>query len=400
MKTILPFLFILLTNFVFGQKTADVKLKFTYNGNPLCNWEVTLKHGDVSLGKGTTDKSGVVEFSSVTIISTQVDAYGYKKTANGDKKWDVKGYITLDGSNYGEMDFKKIVADAGMPASMLENAWGLTINDCGQVGQSTTSTPVKTDDTKSTTTGTTTSAPASKPVEEEPALSPLENLQNQKAGLENKITVLDKKIEKKKAERSKLPETSSEYSSLSYEIRDLELDKEITKIKLERTDKLIEKGGTSFLNKEERQSFDSREDKFVAEQKELKQKEKSGIPFGGSAPVVAPSETPVENKNKEDDKPKEEKSKEEKLDNKDDKEEEGKRKIYTPTEIATLSTAGLKKLKLENNTAISKRKVTLKTKSSFLTPQEKADLQLEIDDLIKQVELIDVELEKRSESEN
>jgi hypothetical protein len=391
MKNILLICSILASSLAFSQKTVDVKLKFTYNGNPLCNWEVTLKHGDVALGKGTTDKSGVVEFSSVTIISTQVDAYGYKKTANGDKKWDVKGYITLDGSNYGEMDFKKIVADAGMPASMLENAWGLTINDCGQVGQSTSSTPAKTDDTQSTTTGTTTSTPASKPVEEDPTLSPLENLQNQKAGLENKISVLDKKIEKKKAERSKLSETSSEYSSLSYEIRDLELDKEITKIKLERTDKLIEKGGTSFLNKEERQSFDSREDKFVAEQKELKQKEKSGIPFGGSAPVVAPTETPVENKE-------EKNSKENKTE--DNKEEDVKKKSYDSAELAAMSTANLKKIKLENNSAITKRKMTLKTRSNFLTPQEKADLQLEIDDLIKQVELIDAELAKRSESEN
>ena len=151
----------------------------------------------------------------------------------------------------------------------------------------------------------------------------------------------------------------------------MELDKEITKIKLKGTDKLIEKGGTSFLNKEERQVYDSREDQFVTEQKELKQKEKSGIPFRGSTPIVTPSESPVENK-----------------------EEDAKKKSYDSAELAAMSSASLKNIKLENNSAITKRKMTLKTRSNFLTPKEKADLQLEVDDLLKQVELIDAELKK------
>lgn len=390
MKNLLLFCSLILTTIAIGQQTANVKLKIVYNNNPLCNWEVTLKHGDVAIGKGTTDKNGMVEFNGVTLLSKSVDAYGYKPHKNGDKKWDAKGYIKLNNDFYGVLDFGPIVKDAGMPVSMLENAWGLTINDCGQVGQSNNTTPAKTEETKpSNTTSTNTTTPTENSNTESTTASPLENLQNQKIGLENKINSIDKKIEKKKAERSKYSESSKEHSALSYEIRDLELDKEITQIKLERTNRLIEKGGTSFLTKDERQNFDSREDKFVAEQKELKQKEKSGIPFGGSAPITSPTETKVENNSKDDSKQNEEKN-----------EEEGKRKIYTSSELAAMSTAGLKKLKLENNTAISKRKVTLKTKSSFLTPQEKADLQLEIDDLIKQVELIDVELEKRSESEN
>jgi hypothetical protein len=382
MKNALLFCSILASSLAFSQKTADVKLKIVYNNNPLCNWEVTLKHGDVAIGKGTTDKNGIVEFNSVTILSKSVDAYGYKPHKGGDKKWDAKGYIKLNDEFYGVLDFGPIVKDAGMPAPMLENAWGLTINDCGQVGQNTNTTPAKTEETKpSNPTSNTTTTPTENTSSDNTTLSPLENLQNQKAGLENKISVLDKKIDKKKAERTKYSETSNEYSSLSYEIRDLELDKEITKIKLERTDKLIEKGGTSFLNKEERQGFDSREDQFVTEQKELKQKEKSGIPFGGSTPVVTPSESPVENKE-------------------ENKEEDAKKKSYDSAELAAMSTANLKKIKLENNSAITKRKMTLKTRSNFLTPQEKADLQLEIDDLLKQVELIDAELEKRSESDN
>lgn len=385
MKQLLLSALVLISLTISAQKQATVKLKIMYNSSPLCNWEVTLKHGDVAIGKSTSDENGIVEFKNVTILSKSVDAYGYKTHKNVEKKWDVKGYIQLNDDFYSEVDFTKIIKETGMPVSMIENAWGLTINDCGQVSQpsSNTTTPTKTEEVTSPATSSTSTEEA----EEEPSklttMSPLENLEQQKMGYQNRISNYERKIEKKEMERSKVKPTSTEYSTLSYEIRDLELDMEINKIKLERTEVLISKGGNAPLSKEQRQGFDAREDVFVTEQKELKQKQKSGVFYGKTATTAATTETV-------------------KPASKDEiatVEEEGKKMIYTPNEISEMSTVGLKKLKLDNNSGITKRKVTLKTKSAFLKPTEKADLQLEIDDLTKQVELIEEELLKRSETD-
>jgi hypothetical protein len=121
----------------------DVTLKITYKGAPLCDWEVSLKHGDGVIAKTTSDKNGVATFSNPRIISKSVDAAGYKAHSSGEKKWDVKGYITLNDDNYYHLEFEKMVndmvKDSGMPKSMIEASWGLTLGGCGGSSTNTAS---------------------------------------------------------------------------------------------------------------------------------------------------------------------------------------------------------------------------------------------------------------------
>ena len=140
-RTAFLFLSFILTSSIlsFAQQTMDVTLKLTYNNFSLCHWDVELKHGDLVLARGVSDKNGEVRFGSVTLASRDVDASGKKNHSSGEKSWNARGYITLDENGYGSLDFSKMVEESGAPKSMMENAWGLTLNDCG--GSSTPSGP-------------------------------------------------------------------------------------------------------------------------------------------------------------------------------------------------------------------------------------------------------------------
>lgn len=365
----------------FAQQTMDVKLKITYKNAPLCNWEVTIKHGDMTLAKGTTDQNGIVQYKYVRLLSRNIDAYGYKPIKGGDKKWDVKGYIRLDENGYAAFDFQPLLEDSGMPVGMMEAAWGLTLNDCGGTGGSSGSAkkeePISSqkpaEDSKNSDQATKeTSAPA--------LMTPEERMNGQKTMLENRIDNLNAKIQKRTAQRDKEKEGSKEYSELSYDIRDLELERDLAQVKLERVNAEIAKGYTS-LNKSEKAAFDIREDALKEEQKTLKKQQKDNIPYGGTA--TEEKENAASGKKEKN---------EEEI-------EEDATKTYTPEELAAMSSFQLKKLKIDSNTTVTKRKLKLKTKSAFLTPEEKNTLQQEIDNLNRQVENIEAELAKRNEKE-
>lgn len=128
--------------------STDVNIRFVYQNAPLCNWEVTIKNGNASIGKGTTGRDGWLRLSGVSLMSKDINADGIKKTANGEKKWNVKGYIKLNDQNTAEFDFEPVVKeaaqDSGMPISMFEGSWGLTLNDCGGSPQASTTTTTTT----------------------------------------------------------------------------------------------------------------------------------------------------------------------------------------------------------------------------------------------------------------
>jgi len=180
-----PILFSMLMVALSATAQQDVTLKIRYNDLLLCNWEVTLKHGDVALAKATSDAKGICQFSGVRIISKSVDASGYKAHPGGDKKWDAKGYITLNEDYYGELDFGPIVKEAGMPVSMLEGAWGLTLNDCGGVVANPQTTPGS---AETAPTGTPQSAPA----------DPTEDLKRQRAALQKQIANIHSDLDESK----------------------------------------------------------------------------------------------------------------------------------------------------------------------------------------------------------
>jgi len=426
--------------FSFGQDSKKVTITFTYKGNPLCFWDVTIKQGDVQIGKATTDENGKADFGYCRLAYNGVDAYGYKKTANGDKKWDVKGYIGIAENGDTKFDFLPLVEDMGM-GGMIEAAWGLTLNDCNgsssssaSSGSSSTSPATSGSSTgeqqKDVSTGSTTDDEWEKEQEAkraeqkakqdqwnadwESGKTQAEGLQNSKAMYENKIANLDVKIQKKKIEQSKVASDSKEYSELSYEIRDLEIDKGLTELKLEKTNLMISKGNQQ-LNKAEKFPLEQREEVLKAEQDSLKEAQKAGKAYGISATLDNRS-TSSENKTTENqtsaEKPSEGKTEEkvsnnprnnqeeEKISNnpRNNGEEEETLKFYTAEELAQLSVMNIKKLKLDYNSKITNRKVGLKTKSSIWKPEKIEKTKAELAELEKQIVLFDAELAKRKES--
>lgn len=416
-------IFSFLLAFTFSaQKTLDVKLILKYKSKPLCNWDVTIKHGDVAIAKSKSNENGEVVFKNATILSLSIDAYGYKAFNGGDKKWDVKGYIQLNDQGFAEFDFEPLVRDAGMPVTMLESAWGLTINDCGGIVGSSPKTEEK---SSTSSTNSTTKTEESKPAEEEEKYTVKDMQQDMKQSMdnmklmhENKISNLTSKIEKKTKQRDALDSKSKEYSTLSYEIHDLELEKEITKVKLEKVNLQISKGYKP-LNKSEKEPLDAREDAFTLEQKTFKKKEKDGLFYNTNEKLENPKPTnPKTTETKSTETPKSEvkttekeqiKSEvktektetkpattETKTESKPANSEKEEIKIYTENELVAMSVVNLKKIKLEYNTLIAKWKVTLKTKSSFLKPAEIEKYKADIAKVEAQIKLIDAELAKRT----
>ena len=410
-------IFSFLLAFTFSaQKTLDVKLILKYKNSPLCNWDVTIKHGDVAIAKSKSNEKGEVVFKNATILSLSIDAYGYKAFNGGDKKWDVKGYIQLNDQGFAEFDFEPLVKDAGMPVSMLESAWGLTINDCGGIVASSPKTEEK------SSTSTTTKTEETKPAEEEKYTAKdlqqdmKQSMDNMKLMHENKIANLSSKIEKKTKQRDALDSKSKEYSTLAYEVRDLELEKEITKVKLEKVNLQISKGYKP-LNKTEKEPIDAREDAFTLEQKTLKKKEKEGLFFGSTETIqnskptsttAKPTETkPTEAKTTEKEEIKSEvktektESKPATTESKTDAKpanstEKEEIKYHSESELAAMSVVSLKKYKLDCNSLIARWKLTLKTKGSFLKPTEIEKYKADIVKLEAEIKLIDAELTKRS----
>jgi hypothetical protein len=386
-----------------AQKTMDVKLILKYRNNPLCNWDVTIKNGDATIAKSKSNEKGEVVFRSAKVFSLSIDAYGYKAIQGGEKKWDVKGYIQLNDQGFADFDFEPLVKETGMPVSMLEAAWGLTLTDCGQTG----STPKSEEKSVSNSQ---TKSEETKPAEEEEKYSIQDMQQDMKQGIdnakimhENKIANLTSKIDKKTKQRNDLDIKSKEYSELSYEIRDLQLEREISKIKLEKVNIQIAKGYKP-LNKSEKEPLESKEDAFSEEQKTLKKKEKEGYFFGSNTLIenanpktkeeTTGKNTGVESKSENKSEQVESKT-EVKKNEKEDKEET---KFYSATELSEMSVLSLKRYKLECNTFIGRWKLNLKTKSSMLTPKEIENLKSEIILLENEIVLIDTELLKRSET--
>lgn len=375
-----------------AQESKKVSMKLTYKGAPLCYWDVTIKHGDVSLKQGKTDENGFVDFGYVSLYSYGVDAYGYKKTANGEKKWDVKGYITLNENGHVDFDFQQLVEETGM-GSMIESAWGLTLNDCGSGSSSSTATNQTTTSTTTTNQSSTTTTTDTKTTLEqwdeesaareeerkreqeqrdadwESGKTTAEGYQNQRVMYQNQIKNIDSKIAKKTEERNKYKPESVDYSDLSYEIRDLELERELSKLKLEKVEKEIAKGNMP-LEKSEREYYKTKEDELKDQQRVLKEKKDAGIRFNASEDKVEQPST----------------------------EEDAELEsfvLYTAEDFAAMSTVNLKKLKLEYSAKLGKRKTVLKTNSGLMKPEKQAVIEGEIQSLEKMIELMEVEIAKR-----
>ena len=417
-------LFLLTTLASFSQQTMNVKMTFTYKGAPLCFWDVTIKNGDVPLAKGKTDDKGYVEFSSVKLISLSINASGIKTTPNGEKKWDVNGYITLKDNGECKFDFEPLLQETGMPVSMMEAAWGLTLNDCMKSSFSSSSS--NSSNASSSSSNSTTAAPVAKEETTEEKLAREEaerkqeaadlaatqaqGMQNSKAMYENKIANLSAKIDKNKKERSTVTAGSKEESDLNYEIRLLEIDRDMNQVKLEKTNAMIAKGNMP-LNKAEKTGFNEREDALKAEEDQLKADQKAGKMFGGMAVQEQKNLPPAEKKNEEikstekeakETEKKETEAKEQKEEKKESSKEENAKEeeeeefsIASADEMSAMSLVSLHKLNIRYNSMLTNRKVSLNAKAALLRPEKKAQLEKEVAELQVAIEQLDKEIAAR-----
>jgi len=243
----------------------DVKLKITYKNSPLCNWEVTLKHGDVPLAKATSDKNGIATFPGAKPLNKSVDAYGFKAHQGGDKKWDVKGYIKLDDDNFYHLDFEPLLKDAvsgsGMPASMFESSWGLNLNDCGQVVSNNDKSPTN---------------PVEQPKEQvtETINPAIQAAQQRKAGFQNEVNALDRNIPKKEKELNDAKAAGQETSIIEADLKEMKAKREHRLAAIAVADAEIagNKPSADALQKEKdaRAKFDAAKDERKALEKEAK----------------------------------------------------------------------------------------------------------------------------------
>lgn len=417
-------LFLFTTLASFSQQTMNVKMTFTYKGAPLCFWDVTIKNGDVPLAKGKTDDKGYVEFSSVKLISLSINASGIKTTPNGEKKWDVNGYITLKENGECNFDFEPMLKETGMPVSMMEAAWGLTLNDCMKSSSSSSSS--NSSNASSSSSNSTITAPvikeeteAEKEAREEAedkkeaadlAATQAQGMQNSKAMYENKIANLSAKIDKKKKERSTVTAGSKEESDLNYEIRLLEIDRDMNQVKLEKTNAMIAKGNMP-LNKAEKTGFNDREDALKAEEDQLKADQKAEKLFGGMAVQEQKTVPSAEKQNEEikstekeakETEKKETEAKEQKEEKKESSKEEDTKEeeeeefsIASADEMSAMSLVSLHKLNIRYNSMLTNRKVSLNAKGALLRPEKKTQLEKEVAELQVAIEQLDKEIASR-----
>lgn len=215
-------LFILLLVWGLPVNAQTVKLKVTYKDYPVTDSDITVKLGDVTLGKGRTDSGGNVSIMCSNLISKNIDVYGSKQTANSTKTWDLKGYVYLDDTNFYHLKMEIIAKEmaemSGMSESTVASMWGLSASGRNDAPESNSTTG-----TASGSNGNT--SPEGNTEDEIPDLTQMreENLAAHKQNLENDIIRYEHKI--KRAEQDISEARSAGKPQM--EIRRWEIDREI-----------------------------------------------------------------------------------------------------------------------------------------------------------------------------
>lgn len=129
MKKVLMLSILLLISL--AGSAITVKLKITYNSAPVADCDITVKQGEISLGNGRTDANGDVAIEVSVLAGNAIDVYGFKKLPDGEKKWDVKGYVKLDEDNFYHLQMevfvKQMAESTGMPEGTIAAMWGLAV---------------------------------------------------------------------------------------------------------------------------------------------------------------------------------------------------------------------------------------------------------------------------------
>lgn len=173
--------------------------------------------------------------------------------------------------------------------------------------------------------------------------------------LESKIQNIDRKIERKQEKAESDKTDAKDKNDLLYDIKELKIEKKIEQNELEKTNLTIEKGR---LNKSDRQRYKDNEDNLKEELKQVKEDKKSGESLVSEEELAADYE-------------------------------------YTKQELADMTTMKLKKEKVSLKSTLSKRKVKLKTKKKFMSPNEVTALEEEISKLEAAIATLQAEIDAK-----
>lgn len=274
MKPIFLTLSILFTA-ILGLAQNDIALKITYNGQAVCKYEITVKAGGGVLGKGVTDDNGEVKFGGVGVKVVDVDVHGYKKTANGEKKFDLQGYVKLDDNGFAHIKMETIVKDAagdsGFPEGMLAAAWGLTDLDCGgtkssgNAGSETKQEEVKAEEEVGN----------SDYDEDENGkmVTQKEALELQEQGFKNEIAMLDRKIAKSETTLAELKAAGGDETDIRIEeldLQEMKYKRDRKKIALEK----VQKTQAGTLTDAEKTALNQQEDRLSVMEKDIRAERK------------------------------------------------------------------------------------------------------------------------------
>lgn len=355
-------LIVLLLSTSFFAAAESVKLKITYKGDGLADHTVTVMLGNAALGSGVTDSDGEVTISVSSLPSKNIDLKGEKVCDGARKSWSASGYVTLDGSNYAHLKMEDLVAEM-VDASGGMMSEGMLVASYGLVCSGSSSDSGGSIASKST--GETSEESGGSTTTETPTMTKEEMQAQQKQGLENKIASIENKIERKQSKIDSGKYTDEKKDDAEQDIRELELEKQITQNKLDKLNMQMQKG---MLNKSERKAFKEKEDALKDELKAVKQEGKSG--------ESATSEESEEVEGGE-------------------VEEAGSEYVITEAQLADMSNNDLKKRKIGLKKDLGQKNLKLKTRKNALSPNELKELEQEIADIEKSIEVIEAELENR-----
>lgn len=92
------------------EGATAVRVKITWNGNPVANYAIRISQNGQSIGVGATDQSGIAKIYTNNLKSPQIDVAG---CANN-HSFSVSGsYCILDSSNYLELPLDVIAREIG-----------------------------------------------------------------------------------------------------------------------------------------------------------------------------------------------------------------------------------------------------------------------------------------------
>ncbi|MCF6366191.1 MAG: hypothetical protein L3J35_08320 [Bacteroidales bacterium] len=352
MKKTIFFLFILTMSL--SSFSENISLKITYNGKGVSGHTVTVSIGGNKLGSGITNNNGDVSISVPSLPVKDIDVAGVKECNGGKKSWEVKGFVRLDNNNFAhlkmEIPVKELVEASGgmMSESMIISSYGLI---CGQNSRPNTNTNSANNNTS------TNSSSSNNNTNNLPIITKEESLANQKIMLENKISGIEARISKKKTKLNSGAFEGGKKNNALYDVKELEIEKLISENKLNKVNQTIADGR---LNKAQRNQFKAKDEELKDELKQVKEDRKKGVS----------------------------------LLSEDDKLDFLK---ITDEELKEMSTFDLKNKKIRLNTTLSKKKIKLKTKKRFLSPNELKALEEQISTIKESILTINNEIAKRGE---